>query len=259
MSAEFPRARAERRLASFGAALLSIATSTLAWSAPIEDPETGLRVETDVAGARTCVIVPVSARDPAACDGLDLAQLEATARAPAQLSLVLFEVVRDGAAVVVVHAFAQRPGPVAHEDITAFLRGVRSKLPAGADREPAYELRTVRDIQGFRSEPMDAANGARVHVLGFVRARKSVAVSVVVGSGAQALGDRVDAAIDSSITLPGEPVVELGEPRKGQVAYLFGVLTGKVLVLAAVAAVIGAVLWRDRARRKAAAGTRSDA
>lgn len=195
-------------------------------------------------------MIPASARDAAACSDLDVAGLEAAAREGSAVGTVLFAIVLDGKSAVVVNVMAQRIPLENREEIVALLDGLRGTLgPASANVQPTYDLRTVREIQGFRSSPMPGEDGQQVHVLAFAREGKCANVTVGVPAGADELGARVDAAVDASIVLPGSRIDHFGEPVALRREAAYGALAGRLVLLAAIGAAVVVALWRGRAGR----------
>jgi hypothetical protein len=178
-------------------ALLLAAAPALAATPVYRAPEDGFALPLGSEEAEAvCVVRPAALRDAAACEGIDVAALDA--QLPAQtvgISILRFE---DSAAFLQVVRVPQTARRLDESDMRGFLKGVQKAsaqrfpgatqrgLTPGRDFDP-IPTRAGRTVYGFVQELPAGANGGNDRILSYVALSGERLYSVLVETPAGSL------------------------------------------------------------------------
>jgi hypothetical protein len=248
------------RRSVFLAALSLLPVPALA--AEYHDPGRDLRLSLDVADAQVCVVRPASLRVAAACEGLNLAAVEAGL--DAKILLMAMARRQEWACTIAIMAqpLAGRR-PMAKDEARNFLRGVRQ----GAERQAKKGGVTVRGLEGGEADYL-VLNGLQVlryvlelpeigsgpgAMVNYAVIGRQEVVAVMFSAEAARLADvrAIAEAMIKTLRMPTTGEARWPERATEANAYQLGHAIGRAAgMLLVVALICGAVILVVRAARK---------
>jgi hypothetical protein len=243
--------------------LAAFAAPRPAQAIPLEDPATGLRLETDAAKAQVCRVIPPPDRDGlAACEGVDVAAVAAKMRGSGrEIAAAALLRYPEWAALVMITGHAGMTLRT-EEQMDAFLRGMRKSFPGAAsihaeDRAGAeYDLVKINGVDALRTSvsmrlpethPSYATSSVRLFAFA---SRTGTAVVWFAGppEHSVALAYASD-AIAATVSMPNAGVKSFGRSKYELIGEAIGDL---VVALVPAVGIVAYFVHRRRQRQKAA-------
>jgi hypothetical protein len=235
---------------------LLAATPALAADPVYRAPEGGFVMPLSSPEAEAvCVVRPAALRDAAACEGIDVAALDA--QLPAQtvaISILRFE---DYATFLQVVRASETARPFDESSMGDFLRGVKQAaekrfpgmtlrgLTPGAAFDPV-STRAGRTVYGFVQELPAGTNGGNDRILGYVAQSGHQLYSVLVETPA--------ASLDTVAPLAQRLVSRMELAPAPNPSYDMGAALGRLVGMAIALGVTFTLVSRWRRKRAARAG-----
>jgi hypothetical protein len=217
-------------------ALLLAATPALAGVPVYRAPEDGFALPLGSEGAeQVCVVRPAALRDAAACEGIDVAALEAAL--PEQtvaISILRFE---DFASFLQVVRVPQTARRLDEDDMRGFLKGVQKAsaqrfpgatqrgLTPGAEFDP-ISTQAGRTVYGFVQELPAGSNGGNDRILSYVALSGERLYSVLVETPAGSLDTVAPLARQLISRMELAPAADPSDELSAAAGRLVGMIVG---------------------------------